>query len=380
MKYVLVSWLVVFPFFALANEDIVIGKRVALFSDILDEQRVVSIYTPRSYASRPDKAYAVLYVLDGFGNFFHTLGSHFFLAGYQQMPELIIVGIHHRNRSYDLTPTKTKRVKGSGGAGAFRQFIKEELFDYVDSHYRTQEARFLSGHSLGGLFAVDTMLSAPEMFHAYFTFSPSLRYDNDLILKKLIKQINESKLSGYLYMNIGNEGFKMTRPILEAHEALKGIKQSHLTWKVDWLEDENHSTTPVIGQFNAYRDYFSPFQLSYSDLSLGAQYIDNYYSDLSNKVGYPVPVPETSIRYISQKYFDEKNYQTALGFYALYTKHYPNSVTAYQGLANTYLAMSNEQKAIETLDIAISLAESYQDALLDELRERLTELVSQKSN
>lgn len=87
------------------------------------------------------------------------------------------------------------------------------------------------------------------MFDAYFTFSPNLRWDNDLVLNQLIEKVKNKSLNSYLYVNIGDEGFKLRRPILKLHETLKANKNNQLLWKVDWLNDENHSTTPVIGQF-----------------------------------------------------------------------------------------------------------------------------------
>jgi hypothetical protein len=68
--------------------------------------------------------------------------------------------------------------------------------------------------------------------------------------------LDDERLQGYLYVCIGDEGINLKRPILELHEGLKAMHNSKLKWKVDWLENENHSTTPVIGQFLAYRDYF----------------------------------------------------------------------------------------------------------------------------
>ena len=173
------------------------------------------------------------------------------------MPELIIVGIHNTNRNRDFTPSEVKDIPHSGGAVEFRSFINEELFPFIKKKYRTTQVRYLSGHSYGGLFALDTLVNASQMFDAYFTFSPSLRWDNDLVLNKLIDKIENNKLEKYLYVNIGNEGFKLKRPILKLHEALSAKTHNFRHWKVDWLNDENHSTTPVIGQFLAFRNYFS---------------------------------------------------------------------------------------------------------------------------
>jgi len=243
-------------FTELKPEPITVGEVFTIPSKVLNENRRVSVYLPRTYARNTDKSYDVLYVLDGPANLLHAAGSQLFLAGYRQMPELIIVGLHNTNRDRDFTPSEVESIPGSGGADNFRTFISEELIPLVNKHYRTTDKKYLSGHSYGGLFALDTLSKTPNLFDAYFTFSPSLRWDNDLVLQQLIKELPSSQFNGYLYANIGDEGFKLKRPILQLHEALKKLSTNKFRWHVDWLPEENHSTTPVIGQFLAYRDYF----------------------------------------------------------------------------------------------------------------------------
>lgn len=239
------------------KEAITLGERFHLKSNTLNEHRRISVYLPRSYHNNLHKAYDVLYVLDGGANLLHAAGSQLFLAGYRQMPELIIVGLHNSNRNRDLTPSIVEGVADSGGADNFRQFIAKELMPYIDQQYRTTSKKYLSGHSYGGLFALDTLNKHPTMFDAIFAFSPSLRWDRDLVLNTLLQTLPTNAFKGYLYINIGDEGFKLKRPILKLHEQLKSLRNTSFRWHVDWLSQENHSTTPVIGQFLAYRDYFA---------------------------------------------------------------------------------------------------------------------------
>ena len=47
-----------------------------------------------------------------------------------------------------------------------------ELIPKIEGQYRTQPFRIFAGHSLGGLFAVHTMLTRPDLFNAYIAVSP----------------------------------------------------------------------------------------------------------------------------------------------------------------------------------------------------------------
>ena len=102
---------------------------------------------------------------------------------------MIIVAIVNVDRNRDYTPTYAPKQKGglefptSGKADKFLEFLKSELFPYVESNYRTQPYRIITGWSLGGLFTVFTYLEHPEYFSAYLAISPSLWWDNESMLK-----------------------------------------------------------------------------------------------------------------------------------------------------------------------------------------------------
>ena len=51
-----------------------------------------------------------------------------------------------------------------GGGGRFLSFIREELFDYIDTQYRTQpEDRAFCGFSWGGAFSLSVLFNYPSV-------------------------------------------------------------------------------------------------------------------------------------------------------------------------------------------------------------------------
>ena len=184
-----------------AGEPITIGETVRLQSEIMGEERVVLISTPRGYEGT-DATYPVLYLTDGYAHFSHTRGTVDFLVNNGLAPQLIIVAVTNTDRTRDLTPTRndltsdegeTIEMPTSGGAEKFLDFFEKELFPYVDSHYRTQPLRLFAGHSFGGLFALDALFTRPEMFDAVLAISPSLQWDDDYP----IRQAKAFKPSGH---------------------------------------------------------------------------------------------------------------------------------------------------------------------------------------
>lgn len=153
------------------------------------------IHLPKNYANST-KHYSVIYLLDADYSFLLAKQIIEHLSDRNRIEEYIIVGIaypdfdYKKNRTRDYTPSYVKNggygleyQKYSGGAAKFYQFLNKELIPYLGSHYRANEKSTFVGHSFGGLFGVYVFLNHPETFNKYIIVSPSLWYDNYLLLK-----------------------------------------------------------------------------------------------------------------------------------------------------------------------------------------------------
>jgi len=155
-----------------------------------------------------DAAAPVLYVVDGdvlFGiaaELARTLTS---VAGF---PAYYVVGIGYdadyanflKLRTADLTPSLSDEAAAgmgavgtvigadrNGGAGVFLDFLVDTLRPQVAARYpgTVGAAQILFGHSLGGLFASDVLLTRPNAFSGFIISSPSLWWGGFSILRKL---------------------------------------------------------------------------------------------------------------------------------------------------------------------------------------------------
>ena len=152
-----------------AGEPITIGETITMQSKIMGEERTILVSTPPGYA-QGSNGYPVLYMTDGAGHFTHTRGTVDFLAGNGVMQQLIIVAVANTDRTRDLSPTHVASLEAggvvreyptSGGAPKFLDFFEKELFPYIDANYRTSPMRLFSGHSFGGLFALNAFFTRP---------------------------------------------------------------------------------------------------------------------------------------------------------------------------------------------------------------------------
>jgi hypothetical protein len=97
----------------------------------------------------------------------------------------VVVGIGYGNdRSLDYTPTEAD--EGGGGAEKFLLFIKNELIPKIETDYGAdtlRKSRTILGHSFGGLCGSYAFTNHNKVFGNYLILSPSLWYDNEIMLK-----------------------------------------------------------------------------------------------------------------------------------------------------------------------------------------------------
>ena len=135
-------------------------------SDILEEDRQISIYLPDGY-NNSKASYPVLYLLDGGTHLQHASGAADYLSGRGIVPDIIVVAIHNIDRSRDFSPVHVDNIPTSGGAEKFLGFLSEELVPYMEKSYRTAGFNILLGHSFGGTFIAYTLLAEPDLFDAF---------------------------------------------------------------------------------------------------------------------------------------------------------------------------------------------------------------------
>ncbi|HSX60208.1 MAG TPA: alpha/beta hydrolase-fold protein [Tahibacter sp.] len=158
---------------------------------------------PRSYARDPARRYPVLFVTD-VNYAFPLVRSIGAMVGDKGagLEDFILVGLgyadgdsppYSRRRDYtptangprDAKPEESGRPPLHGEAEAYRRFVADDVFPFVESHYRTDPARrIFAGHSYGALFGTHVLLTEPRMFERYILSSPSLWYDDRVMLAR----------------------------------------------------------------------------------------------------------------------------------------------------------------------------------------------------
>ena len=223
-----------------------------IVSSEVDDTFYVYIRLPKNYNPKSNKKYPVLYLLDGDISFNMATSVVRYLQFGKTVPEMFIVApgygtmmsddeTNYRERDY--TFTKTARFKNSGGAKKYFNFFTKELIPLIDSTYKTNDNRILNGYSLGGLFALKTLLNNNDIFNSFIAGSPYIIND----LKKMIDRIVElknKKFNNKLFISVGELEDKrfLQKPVELLVGKLKEL--NGLDVKFEKFKDGTHFTCP----------------------------------------------------------------------------------------------------------------------------------------
>ena len=163
------------------------------------------IFVAEPLTPPPPGGYPVVYLLDGNGYFGTAVEIARMLELAGEMRPAIIVGVGYpfklddptgsmrqiaARRVFDYTPRPPAGVVVAemgglpvGGADDFYRFLKEDLQPRLAGAYRINPAEeVLVGHSLGGLFALDTLFKHPGAYRSVVSASPSIWWGGAVVL------------------------------------------------------------------------------------------------------------------------------------------------------------------------------------------------------
>ncbi|WP_374405802.1 alpha/beta hydrolase [Pelagerythrobacter sp.] len=134
-----------------------------------------------------------LWMLDGKAALAHIDEALLAEVDANARPVLVAIGhdtplrLDAAERYRDYTPsagTHNSRGRQGGGANAFLDTIEHRIRPEVAKLTRLDpERQALWGHSLGGLFVLHTLFERPDAFSHYFATSPSLWWDEGVIVE-----------------------------------------------------------------------------------------------------------------------------------------------------------------------------------------------------
>lgn len=342
------------------EEGIRIGRTERIQSKVLGEQRTLLVALPDRYALF-DERLPVLYLLDGQENFEHVAGLVRFMGRVGQMPRMIVVGIVNTDRVRDFTPTAVPeafngRAKTSGGAGKFLQFMERELFPFIQSKYRTAPYRILVGHSLTAMFATHVLLTRPTLFNAIIAAGPYLAWDDRVVMADLAKKLAalpDEELR--FHVSHGGQGEAengVDRDVKALCDALGRHAPKNLKWAFSLYPKDHHDSAIHPAVLDGLRHIFPDWR---PDAGASLDELTAHYAKLSQRYGYPVPVPEGMLNLRGYRALMAERTDEAIRIFAKNVELHPASANVYDSLGEAYEAAGELDQALANYEKAVEL-------------------------
>lgn len=300
-----------------------VGQIDSINSKVLHENRELLIYLPESvnYPEYKRDKYPVLYLLDGSYNFLELVALQRQYAEKNDtkiLPEMIIVGISNKNhdkRIFDYSPTQAGDPERYGGGDKFLEFVKSELFPYIENQYpAASKSRTIIGHSFGGVAVLNALSRHTEMFENYILIDGSIWFDDELFLtdpefmlqgkdlsdKNLFIGIANTSKYGSTLESISHDTISANKYIRHSLELKKQANESptgpNLEWK--YYENDTHGSSAFPAQLDALRFFYSWFEFKEEkkyqgkyDLPRGEEesfsnLTEKHFKMVSEKLGY----------------------------------------------------------------------------------------------
>ena len=332
------------------------GEKVKLTSKILNEDRMVMVYTPDSY-TLSNQDYPVMYLLDGESHFFHASGIVQFLSSQGLMPEMIVVAIKNVDRTRDFSPTTVDKWPNTGGAEKFMSFISDELIPKINEKYRTHEYKVLVGHSFGGEFATYALLNRPDVFNGYIAISPYMMYDNNFMIGETKAKLQASYDENVtFFMTVGDEpDYYATLDEFQSIVESKSPENFQLKYKK--FSHDDHGSVTHISIYKGLKYIYDGWKLNKEQFKEGLAAIDDHYEMLSEKFGYAVNTPEMTINQLGYWYLGNEDMKNALKVFKANIKRYPESANVYDSYAEALENNNQFAEAEKYYGKAVKLAE-----------------------
>ncbi|UCC71657.1 MAG: tetratricopeptide repeat protein [Gemmatimonadota bacterium] len=329
------------------QEDIVIGHYRKIHSRILDEGRTLLVNLPRGY-DETAIGYPVIYILYGgqVRNYFAEALYITTLLGTTRMPPVILVGITNTERYRDYLPLD--REGNPAGADRFLRFMVEEAMPFVEANYRTADFRILVGPQAGGTFGLYTLTERPETFDAYILNNP-FRYlvQRDYLIEKVETFLaGRETLKVFLYVNAEDSDFPEALEYMPRLEEVVSAKApAEFEWKIEVVEENGDFLQPS-GLREGLTLVFSPYEFPAGVGSVSLADIEAYYTELSERYGYEVAIPDMVLAMQSDNLAQAGRVEEAIEMLERLVELYPHSLNGWWRLAGIYRERGEIDRAL----------------------------------
>ena len=334
-------------------------------SEKLGVERRITIGLPESYEANPNKKYPVLYLLDGDYLFDAFSGAVSYGAYWDDLPEMIIIGIHQNKdgeRFDDCTIDQISGLPFEKGAQFF-EFIGAELIPYVEKKYRTSPFRIIAGHDLTASFINFYLYKDQPLFQGYICLSPELAPKMEIRIPEKFAKVKEPF---FYYLSAADGDIKKIKePIEKLDSNIKIANNPLVNYKYDLFKSSTHYTEVLHSIPNALYQIFEVYKpinsAEYKDkiavLKSGyADYLENKYNVMSTVLGVQIPVRMNDFKVIENLIIKNNLYDELAKLAEIANVNYPEAMLGEYEMGLMYEKMDDPKRASKKYQNASQMA------------------------
>jgi hypothetical protein len=386
-----------FPFVGLGQQS----AREAWTADTISSralgQRTIYIATPDGYDEGTSR-YPILVLLDANDHqmFRLWIAQAAYLADNGTgVPPVITVGIPNgSDRIHDMTPPATgssvKDFKKAGGAAAFADFIIGEVLPYVRARYRTLPAVILTGHSAGGLFALDVAARRPNAFNGIIATSPAIWFNGETLVDSYADLLGRSQTHPRMFFTSGGDEADISKATRRFADLLGANAPLSGTFSYRSYPEATHRLTPMsfgdglqfifkpVSFSNLVTERLDFTKVDSVALNDALQSSERTYAAGASSLGLSEQFPEQILNGLGYRLMNNKKVALAISVFQRNVRAYPRSVNVYDSLADGFLAAADSSSALAQLRIAVKVAHNIGAPVPADTQQKLNALEAKK--
>ena len=344
-------------------------------------EREIYINLPPSYQQDTKKTYPLLLLLDGNYLFDPVVGNLSYANYWDDLPEIIVVGIDQRNqRDSDCETVVETGLPVEQGA-AFFEYVGE-VVAAIQKNYRIGTFKIIAGHDLTAGFANLYLYKDQPLFNGYISMSAELPTNME---ENIPTRLAALKKPIFYYHAVAEGDFpNMKDRIISLDQAASKISDSGLHYYFDNLKGKSHYSMVASAIPNALYSFFESYApittTEYNEkiapLSSGfVNYLIAKYKVMESTLNMEVTIRQSDFRAIEAAILKNKAYEEFDKLADLAKKHYPKTMLADYQRAVMYDKMGNYKKAASSY-----MAAAQKDEIGPLTRNKMMDKVEEMKN
>ena len=357
-------------------------KTVETFpSKKLGTDRELTISLPASYEKNPTRKYPLLLLLDGDYLFEPFSGAMAYGAYWDDLPEVIIVGLSQNKngeRETDCSIDKASGLPDEKG-NLFFEFIGLELMPYLEKNFRIAPFKIIAGHDVTAGFMNLYLYKDQPLFNAYISMSPELPTGMEEQLPQRFAAIDQPI---YYYHSTADGDVKKMRQRIEKLDAgAKAVSKPTLNYRFENFKGASHYSLVLMSIPSALYQFFEVYQpISNTEfnekiVTLPSGFVDyliKKYDVMEKSLNIKMPIRLSDFKAIEAAILKNKAYAEFDKLADLARKNYPKSMLADYEMGLMYEKTGDLKRAVKSYQSAYQKEEIgnlTKDMMLDKADE-----------